>query len=631
MKKHKVSVIIPSFNRRDSIGKTIQSVLDQTYKNIEIIVVDDGSTDGTSREVAKFMKKNPNVFYYYKDNGGCASALNYGIKKSTGVFISWLSSDDWYKPTIIEKSVNEHLKSPELGMTYTKYDIKKGNRTLKVYESYQPMHKKDAIRKLNESCFINGSSIMVKKKIFYHIGLFNENFKYAQDYDFYFRIAYHYSIKLIPESLLNYHDNADTNNPNWLGKEISAGKHSNEGEPVRERYRLMFEKNRPKVCAMICMKNEEELIENCINDLIMYVDYIVIFNDGSTDKSLEIVKRYEKVVDIYNEKAKGNIRTEGKDRQKLLKMAQKTGCAWILMIDADEIMDDIYKTEIFKEMRIKKINMYHYLSYNFWRSYDKYRVDEVWFKGWFAKLFRNLKGLKYNTKEKEHCGSIPTNIPGAPQWYNHQKSTHAAKSQVRIKHYGYADWNRVELKYRQLMERDDKPPEGRHNRYDRMVNEKKINLMDWNPVVYYLPKGIGIDKNKQIAKTDFGIDNNSNVSMIFLGKHDNCRSVMAKYIARSLGFNAGSMGVSPENIHSSTLKVMEEIGIKIEDHIPTSILGNPTKEYDYIICLKPEMEQYIKYYTGKKIIWMIHEPEEFTIESLRIVRDKIMQKMRELE
>ncbi|MCP3684367.1 MAG: glycosyltransferase [bacterium] len=481
-----VSVVVPTFNRRNRIKLAMESLLDQTYDNFEVIVVDDGSKDGTHREVAEWMKKDSRIKYYYKDNGGCASALNYGISKARGDLISWLSSDDWYEPNMLRESVAAHMKDPSIGMTYTDYNIILKGGIKKLYESYQPLHKKDAIRELNKHCYINGSSMMLKKEVFTNIGKFNEAFRYAQDYDFYYRVLWNYPVKHIGLPLLNYLDCSELKDPSWLGQEILGGNHTNEGVPCRKRYALMFDENRQKVCAMICMKNEEELIGQCLDDLIMYVDYIVILDDGSTDRSVEIAKRYKKVVSIIKNKPKGNVRYEGKDRQRLFEEAKKTKAEWILMIDADEVMEDRFKTTIFNEMKDEKVNMYHYQSHNFWRNKKQYRVDELWYKGWFAKLFRNLPGLHYNTKVNEHCGSVPCNIPDAPQWFNVQTSKKARKSKIRIKHYGYADWNRTEEKYRHLMMRDDKPTEGRHARYDRMVTEDKMVRDQWEEKPYYL-------------------------------------------------------------------------------------------------------------------------------------------------
>jgi glycosyltransferase involved in cell wall biosynthesis len=87
----KVSIIIPVYNGEDFLSQAINSVLAQTYQNIEVIVVDDGSTDGTRQIIESYGKK---IIAIHKSNGGVASALNVGIQHATGEYIAWLSHDD---------------------------------------------------------------------------------------------------------------------------------------------------------------------------------------------------------------------------------------------------------------------------------------------------------------------------------------------------------------------------------------------------------------------------------------------------------------------------------------------------------------------------------------------------------
>ena len=98
MKNIKVSIIIPVYNGEKYIAQSIESALNQTYKNIEVIVVNDGSSDNTEKIVLEYGDK---IKYIRKENGGVASALNVGIKNMTGDFFSWLSHDDLYYPNKI--------------------------------------------------------------------------------------------------------------------------------------------------------------------------------------------------------------------------------------------------------------------------------------------------------------------------------------------------------------------------------------------------------------------------------------------------------------------------------------------------------------------------------------------------
>ena len=94
-----VSIVIPVFNGEDFLDEAIKSAINQTYRNIEILVINDGSTDGTEKIANKYEKQ---IRYFYKENGGVASALNLAIKEMKGEYFSWLSHDDYYDPSKIE-------------------------------------------------------------------------------------------------------------------------------------------------------------------------------------------------------------------------------------------------------------------------------------------------------------------------------------------------------------------------------------------------------------------------------------------------------------------------------------------------------------------------------------------------
>ena len=102
----KVTIIIPVYNGSNYVREAIDSALAQTYKNIEILVVNDGSTDeGATRDIC--LSYGDKITYYEKENGGVSTALNLGIEKMTGDYFSWLSHDDLYYPDKIEKQMKE--------------------------------------------------------------------------------------------------------------------------------------------------------------------------------------------------------------------------------------------------------------------------------------------------------------------------------------------------------------------------------------------------------------------------------------------------------------------------------------------------------------------------------------------
>lgn len=105
MKKNDlISIIVPCYNCKDVVSRCLDSLINQTYKNIEIIVVDDGSKDDSKKIIKSY--KNKNIYYYYKENGGLSSARNYGIKKSNGEYLLFVDSDDYVSNNYVEKLYN---------------------------------------------------------------------------------------------------------------------------------------------------------------------------------------------------------------------------------------------------------------------------------------------------------------------------------------------------------------------------------------------------------------------------------------------------------------------------------------------------------------------------------------------
>ncbi|MBI4683838.1 MAG: glycosyltransferase family 2 protein [Nitrospirae bacterium] len=114
-----VSVIIPTYNRADFLPQTIQSILNQTYQDWELIVVDDGSKDITEDIVDGFKAKDRKIEYFYQVNKGAGAARNSGIRKSSGNYIAFLDSDDEWLPEKLERQVDFMRNNPEYDFCYT--------------------------------------------------------------------------------------------------------------------------------------------------------------------------------------------------------------------------------------------------------------------------------------------------------------------------------------------------------------------------------------------------------------------------------------------------------------------------------------------------------------------------------
>jgi glycosyltransferase involved in cell wall biosynthesis len=150
-----VSVILPTYNRAYSVGQAIQSVLDQTYRPIEIIVVDDGSTDKTSEVVARF---GSDVRYVAQENAGVAAARNHGFAIARGEFVALIDSDDTWYPHKLEMQVAFLRKFPEAGMVWTDMTAVRDNGE-KVYDAYLRIFYKAYERVRTEDFMRNVGSI----------------------------------------------------------------------------------------------------------------------------------------------------------------------------------------------------------------------------------------------------------------------------------------------------------------------------------------------------------------------------------------------------------------------------------------------------------------------------------------
>lgn len=207
----KISVIIPVYNGTNYLREAIDSVLSQTYTNCEVIVVDDGSTDGTWAMIQSY---GSNVLSFRKENGGVASALNYGIQKATGQYIAWLSHDDLFLPNKLERQVNFLKEYPQFKACYTDYyNIDEyGNILKKVKTPWYP--REEAIRMLFRIVYINGSTMMIERPCFDKVGTFSERLKYTQDTEMWLRILRYFDIGRVPEKLgkWRFHSSQDSCN-----------------------------------------------------------------------------------------------------------------------------------------------------------------------------------------------------------------------------------------------------------------------------------------------------------------------------------------------------------------------------------------------------------------------------------
>ena len=194
----KISVVIPTFNRISLVARAIDSVLKQSLNPYEIIVVDDGSDDGTSEMI---QNKYKSIKLIQQQNNGVSAARNNGIKHAKGDWIALLDSDDEWIEKKLENQVDRLIKTPEYDFCHTnEIWIRNGVRVnqRKKHEKYGGY----IFDKCLDICRISPSSVLFRKNILDHIGWFDSQLPVCEDYDLWLRITSEYRILFIDEPLI---------------------------------------------------------------------------------------------------------------------------------------------------------------------------------------------------------------------------------------------------------------------------------------------------------------------------------------------------------------------------------------------------------------------------------------------
>jgi len=198
-----VSVIIPTYNRAHLIGRAIKSVLNQTYHDFELIVVDDGSKDNTEEVVKRFKDERIRYTRHDKNKGGGA-ARNTGIKIARGKFIAFLDSDDQWLPQKLEKQiVMFEKKSEKIGVIYTGLFFV--NNVYKKICLWIPQKEGNISKDIIFKNYVGSlSTVIIRRECFEKCGLFDESLPACQDWDIYIRLAKRCHFTFIKEPLVWY-------------------------------------------------------------------------------------------------------------------------------------------------------------------------------------------------------------------------------------------------------------------------------------------------------------------------------------------------------------------------------------------------------------------------------------------
>ncbi len=202
-----VSVIIPTYQRAHSVGRSIDSALSQTFSDLEVLVIDDGSTDGTDERVMSI--DDPRVRYVrLPQNSGVAAARNRGIRESRGRYVAFLDSDDiWFPDKIARQLERFEQLGEDIGLVYGGVEQHDGHGNT---ETTRPSHRGRLHRELLRRNVIHGggSNVMIPRHVVARVGFFDESLPAIEDYDYWLRISRGHDIDFVDAVVMRYEDPA---------------------------------------------------------------------------------------------------------------------------------------------------------------------------------------------------------------------------------------------------------------------------------------------------------------------------------------------------------------------------------------------------------------------------------------
>ncbi|MGJ8667684.1 MAG: glycosyltransferase family 2 protein [Patiriisocius sp.] len=299
----KFSVVIAVYNKESYIRKTLQSVLDQTFEDFEVIIYNDGSTDNSEVEILKF--KDNRIRYYKGDNLGAAAARNFCIHKAKGTYIALLDADDVWNPIYLEEQNNSILKYNDYKVFATRTASLINGKTKKRIYSVDMKNGERYILNYFSSSLINSilhsSSTVIHKSIFDVIGFYNPQIKSGQDTDLYVRIGINYDIVFYNKSLVTYHVIKDSlfRSSKSVSDKPNFDQYERE-EKTNQKLKKFLDLNRYSLCLLAKLDDDKESFE-------YFKDKIDFKNLNSKQKflikqnkyTLVLLKNIQKIVERY--------------------------------------------------------------------------------------------------------------------------------------------------------------------------------------------------------------------------------------------------------------------------------------------------------------------------------------------
>lgn len=193
----KVSIIIPTHNRRELVKRAIHSALEQSYTDYELIVVDDGSSDGT---MADLQENFPMLRLFQLDGKGVSSARNLAAQKANGEWLAFLDSDDAWHPEKLRLQMQALKTRPNYHLCHTNEIWMRNNKRVNPMQKHRKMGGWIFIPCL-QLCLISPSSALINKEIFFNLGGFDESLPACEDYDLWLRYTSRYPVLYLEDAL----------------------------------------------------------------------------------------------------------------------------------------------------------------------------------------------------------------------------------------------------------------------------------------------------------------------------------------------------------------------------------------------------------------------------------------------
>lgn len=204
-----ISIIIPLFNKQDSIFDTINSIKSQSYSNYEVIIVDDGSTDDSYINAQKAIVGDSRFILFSKNNGGVCSARNFGINKASSAYLAFLDADDLWDAQYLQEQVKMIEDFPQCYMWGINYAETENGEIIRIVPTgltpgYRGIVDNYFTIKGRISDLFCSSSVVIRKESFDKVGLFDERIKYSEDLDMWFRIIARFPVAFYDRYLVSY-------------------------------------------------------------------------------------------------------------------------------------------------------------------------------------------------------------------------------------------------------------------------------------------------------------------------------------------------------------------------------------------------------------------------------------------